>query len=277
VNLVFEPRAVRNGRGLPDASGLVAPLKATDHAGGDASQLVAGPFPTLRGFGHGWQGQHNDDLVKALANGVTARYGKGVDSDATDTLVMFGLQAGTLKAQMWNNSNPASDPLVAVPAPPSTIRDRSGGLAKDGRTGGTGPLVSHDQALALKSVNDLTLHVPAEANETGAGGHAPLRWHEQSARMGAIRRLMPLECERLQSFPDGWSCLCGTTEAMLRRNGIAEASWRVSDWRTIRLDGHQARCKCPDAPRYRGAGNAVTVEPVRWILDRLGRFDAGSL
>lgn len=34
----------------------------------DASTAHAvGPFPTLRGFGHGWQGQHNDDAARAGA------------------------------------------------------------------------------------------------------------------------------------------------------------------------------------------------------------------
>ena len=64
-----------------------------------------------------------------------------------------------------------------------------------------------------------------------------------SERTG-VRRLTPLECERLQGFPDGWTCLCGT-------------------------DDHELGCKCPDSPRYRALGNAVTVNVIKWIGERL--------
>lgn len=41
-----------------------------------------------------------------------------------------------------------------------------------------------------------------------------------------VRRLTPTECERLQGFPDGWTCLCG-----------------CEPYST-------AACRCPDGPRY---------------------------
>ena len=62
---------------------------------------------------------------------------------------------------------------------------------------------------------------------------------------GGVRRLTPLECERLQGFPDGWTCLCG--------------------------EGHRGSqyCTCPDTPRYKALGNAVTVPVAEWIARRL--------
>ncbi len=66
---------------------------------------------------------------------------------------------------------------------------------------------------------------------------------------GGIRRLTPLECERLQGFPDGWTCLCG--------------------------EGHRGSsfCACPDSPRYRQLGNAVTVNVAEWIARRIVEAD----
>lgn len=59
-----------------------------------------------------------------------------------------------------------------------------------------------------------------------------------------VRRLTPTECERLQGFPDGWTCLCQP------------------------LDSYDSmKCKCPDGPRYKTMGNAVTVP----VLEYLGR------
>jgi DNA (cytosine-5)-methyltransferase 1 len=54
------------------------------------------------------------------------------------------------------------------------------------------------------------------------------------------RRLTPLECERLQGFPDGWT-------------------------------DHLA-----DTARYAGLGNAVAVPVAHWILKRLVKVDAES-
>jgi site-specific DNA-cytosine methylase len=68
----------------------------------------------------------------------------------------------------------------------------------------------------------------------------------------AVRRLTPVECERLQGFPDGWTCLCQPLEA------YADDPESAAE-----------RCTCPDSPRYRQMGNAVTVSVVEWIGHRL--------
>jgi DNA (cytosine-5)-methyltransferase 1 len=61
-----------------------------------------------------------------------------------------------------------------------------------------------------------------------------------------VRRLTPTECERLQGFPDGWTCLCQPLET---------------------YDSNQ--CKCPDGPRYKTLGNAVTVPVIEWLGRRI--------
>lgn len=83
----------------------------------------------------------------------------------------------------------------------------------------------------------------------------------------SIRRLTPTECERLQGFPDGWTCRCGVCPDCPSR--------RVPPWvdpTTFTLGGcgHSVcGCKCPDGPRYRMLGNAVAVPVVRRIADWL--------
>ena len=73
--------------------------------------------------------------------------------------------------------------------------------------GGKGPLISEDRSLTLATANDQTL------------------LHNQQ-----VRRLTPLECERLQGFPDGW------TEGQT------------------------------DTNRYKQMGNAVAVPVVEWLI-----------
>ena len=55
-----------------------------------------------------------------------------------------------------------------------------------------------------------------------------------------VRRLMPVECERLQGFPDGWTDLGGT----------------------------------PDAPRYKACGNSMAVPVINHIGRRIEAVDS---
>jgi DNA (cytosine-5)-methyltransferase 1 len=73
---------------------------------------------------------------------------------------------------------------------------------------------------------------------------------------GAIRRLTPIECERLQGFPDGWTCLCTPLEVYADDpDAAAEA------------------CSCPDSPRYRALGNAVTTTVISWLGENLNAVE----
>jgi DNA (cytosine-5)-methyltransferase 1 len=80
-----------------------------------------------------------------------------------------------------------------------------------------------------------------------------LGWAVSIAAASAVRRLTPVECERLQGFPDGWTCCCLPLEAY-----------------EIDPEAATLRCACPDGPRYRALGNAVTVPVIEWLGHRLG-------
>jgi DNA (cytosine-5)-methyltransferase 1 len=56
----------------------------------------------------------------------------------------------------------------------------------------------------------------------------------------AVRRLTPIECERLQAFPDGWT----------------DIPWR-------------GRANAPDGLRYKALGNSMAVNVIRWIGRRI--------
>lgn len=61
-----------------------------------------------------------------------------------------------------------------------------------------------------------------------------------------VRRLTPLECERLQGFPDGHTLI----------------AWK----------GKPAE-ECPDGPRYKAIGNSMAVPVMRWIGKRIALSD----
>lgn len=77
----------------------------------------------------------------------------------------------------------------------------------------------------------------------GAPSYTLTRGHSHAvATASAVRKLMPVECERLQGFPDNWS--------------------------QIPYRGKPAE-QCPDAPRYKALGNSWCVPVVRWIGHRI--------
>lgn len=68
---------------------------------------------------------------------------------------------------------------------------------------------------------------------------------EKTNTQCCIRRLTPLECERLQGFPDNWT----------------QIEWH----------GKPAE-QCPDSLRYKAIGNSMAVPAMRWIGERIKRI-----
>lgn len=62
---------------------------------------------------------------------------------------------------------------------------------------------------------------------------------------GIVRRLTPLEAERLQGFPDGWT--------------------DIGEWE----DSTGKRHKTSDSARYRALGNSIALPPWKWVLKRI--------
>ena len=60
-----------------------------------------------------------------------------------------------------------------------------------------------------------------------------------------VRRLTPLECERLQGFPDGYT----------------DVPWRRKNW-------------TPDGPRYKALGNSMAVNVMAWLGHRIKLADS---
>ena len=60
----------------------------------------------------------------------------------------------------------------------------------------------------------------------------------------AVRRLTPVECERLQGFPDNYTNI----------------PWRKAT-------------ESPDSPRYKALGNSMAVPVMHWIGQRIAAVD----
>ena len=68
----------------------------------------------------------------------------------------------------------------------------------------------------------------------------------ESAPTGIVRRLTPMECERLQNFPDGWT--------------------DIGAWTDEKGKLHK---ESSDSARYKALGNSIALPPWKWVLKRL--------
>ena len=98
------------------------------------------------------------------------------------------------------------------------------------RTGGSGMAVAYsvkeDEKVVIPTLMTHNTWTPSSDESVAISGAV----HRQT---GVVRRLTPVECERLQGFPDNWT------------SGQA------------------------DGPRYKQMGNAVAVPVVEWIISRM--------
>ena len=62
-----------------------------------------------------------------------------------------------------------------------------------------------------------------------------------------VRRLTPVECERLQGFPDNWTQI---------------------------PYGKKSKEQCPEGHRYKALGNSMAVPVMKWIGRRIALFNS---
>jgi len=198
----FDASEDGTGRGTP----LVpVAFSAKDH-GADATEDLS---PTLRAMPH--DASHANGGGQMAVAVPLLEVGKRTGPASNDDM-RAGLGVGEDGDPMYTLQAGAQHGVAAYAFQPR--------IARSGR-GDMGDLV-----------NALTM-----SGETGKGDTAPC-----VALPMMVRRLVPVETERLQGFPDSYT-------AIPWRNRPAE--------------------DCPDGPRYRALGNSMAVNVMRWIGDRI--------
>lgn len=199
------------------------------------SHWEGGPHPTLNsgeksgGIGASDQAlfsQRGAYLVPQIVQqAISSKWAKGYSGPAGDEhhnlIVMASQQGG---AEIGENLCPAI-------------------TAAAGTSGNNQPVVLLDSADKIQP-NRITGTLAA----SGAGLNRPAGQCNEASflcldnRMGGVRRLTPLECERLQGFPDGWTLI----------------PWKKG--------------LSPDTLRYKAIGNSMAVPVMRWIGERIARY-----
>ena len=242
---VFAPRAYLKAEGETDDAVLV-PALPPDPPKDPLDQLALfepavvdgrwgrmsyGPAPALRDGGRSQGAGDSHDNTPVVFEPRFGRNGRGAPKEIVPPL----------KAESGENGKGDSAPVVV-------------GLAQITHPANRADPKQGDPAATLPRSGQLLAYDVLNQSDTGTVGHTIRAGtddghqgvpHVLEPSLGRPRRLTPTECERLQAFPDGWTCLCGA------------APYSTAD------------CRCKDSARYRALGNAVAVTCVLWVLRRL--------
>lgn len=199
---------------------------------------------TLRAQEHGHQPSildmsHACDVIRdcgEVAPSLQARMGTGGNQIPLTYQKTTGTLSPGAHAGSYNGQDAYNDMLVVS----SEIHPALRAKANDPyRT---------DMAAYVASVDCRNFREGGEINGTlqakESGGQS-LNLNNTIRQNMVVRRLTPLECERLQGFPDHWTDL--------------------GEW----TDSKGKRHKDADSPRYKALGNSIALPPWKWLLKRL--------
>lgn len=191
-----------------------------DHAA-DAADAADELAPTLRAMGHGESHANAGGQVAiAIRTAQTGSNGWGVNTDGTAYTLDSAQQAVAFMADDYKNGT--FEPCEQA-RPLTTSADRSRAA----------PIVAVAFQSSQSGVRIDDVHATLDSN------NGPRRHNGAMVGM-QVRRLTPLECLRLQGFPDAY------------------------------FDGVLHRGKpLADGPRYKALGNSFAVPIIRWIGRRI--------
>lgn len=190
-------------------------------------------------------------------------------------------RAPTLTAAAGMSGN--NQPVVAIPINDKATRWKGGGESRNHDGSGNGGMTRDSvlcagfkagQGAQAGGIRECGEQVPALQARMGTGGNqVPLTYQMngfgdyREANVASsckqrdfkdstdlaitnmvVRRLTPLECTRLQGYPDGWV--------------------DIGDW----TDEKGKKHKDADSPKYKALGNSIALPFWDWMLRRMARY-----
>jgi DNA (cytosine-5)-methyltransferase 1 len=186
------------------------------------------------------------DFVPSVAGSLDTECGGG---KLTHQSVANGHLIGTITARMFNalGARDVEEGAVLAVAQPAYALQGAGHASQNSQGSGWNEEVSftlnrldvHGVAQPIGLDEEQNAMVDAfgtlKARTAGGGFEGSVMQSNM-----AVRRLTPIECERLQGFPDGYTNI----------------PWRKA------IDS-------PDGPRYKALGNSMAVPVMKWIGERI--------
>ena len=236
----------RQSSGEYGTAPVASTMSARDYKGAtDLVYSLQGAGSTSKkANGSGWNEEVSFTLNATDVHGVAQPipFGVGEEPDTAHCL-----RSGASKADKHESTT-----YIAQPIPLNTMT-MMGRPSDDGRMGsGIGspgdpcPTITkaHSHAVAQPMfVDTYNAAITGDVSATMTADMAsPTHTGPKVMQSMAVRRLTPVECERLQGFPDNYTNI----------------PWRKS-------------VESPDGPRYKALGNSWAVPVIRWIGERIER------
>ena len=208
------------------------------------SHWDGGPHPALsQSHNAGGIGMSNQELFSQGGAGLVATYNYQAMGDYSEEDIASTVQSRDYKS--------ATD-LVVIPInmQVATRHNKLGertafGIGKEGDPSYT-LQQNHSHAIFAFAQNQLgEVRSGDVANTISRNSNASGRNTPMVHGSFGVRRLTPIEAERLQGFPDNHTAI----------------PWR----------GKPAE-QCPDGPRYQAIGNSMAVNVMRWIGERIEKY-----
>lgn len=189
-----------------------------------------------------------EETAKCLTRGVGQRY----DPETESLIPSYGIPGNWIGRKPENGGN-AVEPMHDV-SPCLTKTDRHGvafgvgekpDLAHCLRSGASKADKHESTTYVTQPIgfdaynNDVTGDVSKTIDTGQDYHHVPNLWQGM-----AVRRLTPVECERLQGFPDNYTNI-----------------------------PYKNKQESPDGPRYKALGNSMAVPVMKWIGERIAKVD----
>lgn len=224
---------------------------------------INGSFCTLSGYGEK-SGGNNQGAVYCI-DGAIARQaregsnGKGWREDTAFTVNTLDIPAVACMAHGQANAEitdgDTSPTLNCNHEQPIVVLNDQGGASISIEKRGVAPtlrseahqhepVVCYDMTHASDVIRDSGEVSPTLQNRMGTGGNQIPITTEKRTRW-IVRRLTPLECERLQGFPDGWTDI---------------GEWVGAKWKVR---------KTSDTHRYKALGNSIALPFWLWMFQRM--------
>ncbi|MCX8672981.1 DNA cytosine methyltransferase [Bifidobacterium sp. B4001] len=210
-------------RRVYDQDGCWPTLDTRERSGGDGRAVVLDFNPTAARLRYA-----DEDVSQTL----TARMGTGGNQvpliqEVTAFLPNAGGKAGSISYER------ELSPTLKTEHNPAVLCASNRGLRSSINAGYVfSPKNAATAGLSISRETSPTLSVTKQPAVSGGG---------------MVRRLMPVECERLQGFPDGWT--------------------------DVRYKGKD---HAPDSPRYKTLGNSMAEPVMAWIGRRIQQAEEAS-
>lgn len=256
-----------------DGNGVSPTLSSRENSGLNREAVLCAGFKAGQGAqagGIGYSEEVSPTLAAAPSGTNQTQAVVGLDmTHACDVIRECGEQVPALQARMGTGGNQV----------PLTYQDVTGTLSPGAHAGSYNGQDAYNDMLVVSS--EISPSLRAKENDPyradmqayvasvdcrnfreGGEVNGTLQAKESGRSLNlnntvrqnmVVRRLTPMECERLQGFPDGWT--------------------DIGDWVKTDKRGREIKVKgSADSPRYKALGNSIALPFWDWMLRRMARY-----